>query len=175
MLLHGEQREEQSQAVIEGHVPAAEQAHMGAIQGSAERSSRQSHKPGVPDGERHDLHIYPKQAGADCGLWQTVGAAGRDPHGGYRVSLTGGRVLWVEWQAALHAQTPGSGRLADNTQLARRVSQGEARHYRLPKTRWVQWPAAVCLQLTWLIQLMDIYILVIFFRQGATRESQALQ
>ena len=68
MLLRGEQREEQSQAVIEGHVPAAEQAHMGAIQGSAERSSRQSHKPGVPDGERHDLHIYPKQAGADCVL-----------------------------------------------------------------------------------------------------------
>ena len=65
MLLHGERREEQSQAVIEGRVPAVEQAHMGTIQGSAERSSRQSHKPGVPDGERHDLHIYPKQAGAD--------------------------------------------------------------------------------------------------------------
>ena len=145
MLLRGEQREEQSQAVIEGHVPAAEQAHMGAIQGSTERSSRQSHKPGVPDGARHDLHIYPKQAGADCVLWHTVSAAGRDPHGAYRVSLTGGRVLWVEWQAALHAQTPGLGRLADNTQLARWASQGEARHYSLPKARWVQWPAAACL------------------------------
>lgn len=68
MLLHGERRGEQSQAVIEGRVPAAEQAHMGEIQGSAERSSRQSHKPGVPDGERHDLHIYPKQAWTDCVL-----------------------------------------------------------------------------------------------------------
>lgn len=58
MLLRGEQREEQRQAVIEGHVPAAEQAHMGAIQGSAERKAR----------ARHDLHIYPKQAGADCVL-----------------------------------------------------------------------------------------------------------
>ena len=96
MLLHGERREEQSQAVIEGRVPAAEQAHMGAIQVSAERSNRQSHKPGVPDGERHDLHIYPKQAGADCVLWQTMDAAGRDLHAAYWVSLTGGRVLWVE-------------------------------------------------------------------------------
>lgn len=75
----------------------------------------------------------------------TVSAAGWDPDGAYRVSLTGGRVLWVEWQAALHAQTPGLGRLADNTQLARWASQGEARHYSLPKTRWVQWPAAACL------------------------------
>ena len=36
-------------------------------------------------------------------------------------------------------------------------------------------PLLSAFQLTWLIQLMDIYILVIFFRQGATRESQALQ
>ena len=103
-----------------------------------------------------------------------MSAAGRDPHGAYRVSLTGGRVLWVEWQAALHAQTPGLGRLADNTQLARWASQGEARHYSLPKTRWVP-DGLPAFQLTWLIQLMDIYILVIFFRQGAIRESQALQ
>lgn len=36
-------------------------------------------------------------------------------------------------------------------------------------------PLLPAFQLTWLIQLMDIYILVIFFRQGAIRESQALQ
>ena len=38
---------------------------------------------GVKDGERHDANIYPKQAGAKCVLQQTVGAAGRDPHGAY--------------------------------------------------------------------------------------------
>lgn len=30
---------------------------------------------GVNDGERHDANIYPKQAGAECVLQQTVGAA----------------------------------------------------------------------------------------------------
>ena len=144
MLLHGEQREEQSQAVIKGPVPAAEQVHMGAIQGSAERSSRQSHKPGVPDGERHDLHIYPKQAGADCVLWQTVGAAGWDPHGAYEYHLL--EEEYCGWNGKqLFTHKPPSPHLADNTELARWASQGEVRHYRLPKTRWVQWPAAVCL------------------------------
>lgn len=71
-----------------------------------------------------------------------MGAAGPDPHRAYRVSLTEGKVLWVERQAALHAQTPVLGRLADNTQLACWASQGEAGHYRLKKTRLGQWPAA---------------------------------
>lgn len=72
-------KEEQSQAVIEGRVQSAEQAHLGPLRGTVERSGGQSHNPegggGVKDGERHDANIYPKQAGAECVLQQTVGAA----------------------------------------------------------------------------------------------------
>jgi len=78
-------------------------------------------------------------------------------------------------QAALHTQTPGSGRLADNTQLARWASQGEARHYRLSKTRWVQWPTAVCLPAHLADTANGHLHSCHFFRQGATRQSQALQ
>ena len=49
---------------------------------------------------------------------------------------------WAEWQAAPQAQTPVSGRLANNTQLARWALQGEAGNYGLSKTRQHQWLAA---------------------------------
>lgn len=38
-------KEEQSQAVIEGRVQSAEQAHMGPLRGTVERSGGQSHNP----------------------------------------------------------------------------------------------------------------------------------
>lgn len=53
-------KEGQSQAVIEGCAQAAEQAHMGPIRSSVERSGGRSHILGVQDGERHDANIYPK-------------------------------------------------------------------------------------------------------------------
>ena len=60
MLLLGEEKEGQSQAVIEGCAQGAEQAHMGPIRGSVERSGVQSYILGVQDGERRDANVYPK-------------------------------------------------------------------------------------------------------------------
>ena len=175
MLLHGEQREEQSQAVIKGHVPAAEQVHMGAIQGSAERSSRQSHKPGVPDGERHDLHIFPKQAGADCVLWQTVGAAGWDPHGAYEYHLLEEEYCgWNGKQLFTH-KPPVRAILQIIQNWLVGLHKGRQDIIDFQRPDGFSGPLLSAFQLTWLIQLMDIYILVIFFRQGETRDSQALK
>ena len=56
---------------------------MGPILGSIEQGGGQSHKPGVQDGERHDTSMYPKEAGAECALKQTVGSAGQDPREAY--------------------------------------------------------------------------------------------
>ena len=61
-LLHGERKKEQSQTVNEGRVQAVEQAHMAPLRGIVERSRGQSHKMGLPDGERHDANISTEKA-----------------------------------------------------------------------------------------------------------------
>ena len=73
MLLHGEGKEGQSQAVIEGCAQGAEKAHMGPIRGSVNGVEYKATYWG-----------FRMVKGAMRTLTQnkqTVGAAGRDPHG----------------------------------------------------------------------------------------------
>ena len=176
MLLHGEQREEQSQDVIEGHVPAAEQAHMGAIQGSAERSSRQSHRGQGFQMANGTICTYTQNK---LGLiayydkqWVLLDGIHTEPIEYHLLEEEycgwNGKQLFTHkppFRAVLH--------IIHNWLVGLHKGRQDIIDFQRPDG--FSGPQLSAFQLTWLIQLMDIYIVVIFFRQGATRESQALQ